>query len=41
MAIGVPLTVPAEATDSQLEDARLELEQRLTHLEIRARQLLE
>jgi lysophospholipid acyltransferase (LPLAT)-like uncharacterized protein len=40
IAIGEPLTIAADAGEGQVEEGRVELEQRLTGLEIRARQLL-
>jgi lysophospholipid acyltransferase (LPLAT)-like uncharacterized protein len=40
IAIGEPFEVSAEASEDEIEAARTNLEERLAHLEVRARQLL-
>ena len=40
LIVGEPMDVPAEASDETLEQARVELERRLSTLEDRARDLL-
>ncbi len=40
LAIGEPLSVPADASDARVEEERLRLESRLKSLEARAREML-